>query len=96
MLEFLKLILKIRQLSLNSLRNIFDFESQNRGGGGMTKTQMIPILAHLKKLSDKIYKTDFSKSLLTYQSELLWPNCRSIFTTTCGIVTKPFMGSVNI
>lgn len=86
-LEFFKLMFKIRQLSLNSLRNIFDFKSQNKRKK-MTKTQMMPIPADLKEiLSDEIYKIEFSKSLFTYQPELLWPNCRSIFTTTCGIVT---------
>lgn len=49
---------------------------------------MITILAYLKEtLSDEIYQVDFSKSLLTYQPELLWPNCRSMFNTTYGIVT---------
>lgn len=63
-LEFFKLMFKIRQLSLNSLRNIFDFKSQNEREK-MTKTQMMPIPADLKEiLSDEMYKIEFSKSLL--------------------------------
>lgn len=65
MLDFLKLIFKIRQLSLNSLRNIFDFKSQNKREEKNDQNTDKPIPADLKEiLSDEIYKIEFSKNLL--------------------------------
>lgn len=97
MLEFLKSIFKIRQLSLNSLRNIFDFKKQveTMRGKKVTKTQTIPILADLKKtLPNQRYKMDFSNSLLTYPPELLWPNCRLTYMLlhVALLLIKPILG----
>lgn len=74
MLEFLKSIFKIRQLSLNSLRNIFDFKKQvetMEGKKWRKHRQYLFLQTWKKTLPNERYKMDFSKSLLTYPPELL-------------------------
>lgn len=53
----------------------------------MIKTQTITILSDVKENCHKKYKKWIFGRAYLLTSQLLWPNCRSIYTTTCGTIT---------